>query len=310
MAQFNYMSWNVKQLSERKASKEFLKNNTVSAWVAQFILYMKTDMVGVMELTPSTGEAAFQTLKKDINLLSSGSAWDGKISSKTHNSSKGDLCCVLFDESIVEITNLIFEDDDGTLFKVKGRRPAYWQTTVKENKSSIHCLLWHAPQPEDHKGLATIKELAQIAENIEPNKTIPFLISGDFNYDTSDEDVYRPLFDLDFVGLFDGVKSTFTTFKSFQKQLKVLMKEALGSGELTTDDVESICKANAYDNIFLRHLNFSNTVNFFIICEFLAMEENGVLAIENDTIKDVKLAMKLALAISDHVPLCAIIITS
>ena len=309
---FDYLSWNIQQFSVKHGARQLLMNVSVSAWIAGLVLDLQANVVGVMEVTVGTGEAAVTELVNSVNVTIDGGGktkYFAMVVSGASATKKADKYAVIYCTkqftmtmgggsytfNPVAVSNAKIEAGSG--IKWEDRAPFYWLTG--SGASAVNTLIWHAPAPNNHLKAVTIQHMADLAAQIAKSTgSKRFCISGDFNFDTASTTVYAPLVKLGFTGAFDGELTTLTTLKSFIANNKEKFVNA--------KQYDAAFLASAYDNIFTSVVNFTNHVRPIVPAMIL---EEIMTNIKFQMVTRSKAAEALAQArqISDHLPLVATI---
>src|SRR5579871_2129810 len=186
---FDYISWNIQAFSERHAERDLIMGVEARAWIAQMVLDMQANLLGVMEVTCGSGAAACELLRDSLNTASRSSCWTSWVSNVSSPGDRADKYALLYVSTpftyngnpftAVQIANQ--KIDSGLVIKWQDRAPLFWQTTA--GGKTVNCLLWHAPQPKYHLKRTTIGQIAQLAWREEQaTKISAWVISGDFNF--------------------------------------------------------------------------------------------------------------------------------
>lgn len=301
----DYMSWNIEKFSGHKSIKEIFRSVEVPYWISTLILEMEANIVGIMEVTLATGADAIKVLAATLNQVAlkgaGGANWtyyvsDRNVDVKSKVATRADKYALVWDSAKVNVGKAAL----GTSATVKftDRKPLYWQmqNAVTSGKV-VNCLLWHAPQPKYHEGEDTIQEIADVAaEYVKSTNIAEFVVSGDFNYDTSDTSVYGPLTKMGFTGVFDGSRTTLSALKTFMND-EANRKKLIFKGM-----VDEAFLSSAYDNVFLRNLNYKWGIKVCLPYAILQEIQTNV-AFQIVTRSETQQAMQCAKIISDHMPL-------
>jgi endonuclease/exonuclease/phosphatase family metal-dependent hydrolase len=328
MAEFSYVSWNVKHFSiriektpgERSTSWTSFNpaNNTrVSKMMADIIeAKYSADVVGVMEgvQTASVVDQAAAELK---SCLTAG-GWTSQSSelSVTTTSTKrlktdtgkksNDAVLRRADRYVVFWRNdkasrakvskmeLAPRDlsADGRKRKLDFEDRSPLRFVVDADAKQALVFLWHAPQPKHTQGAKTIDRLAEwIAQSQKTFKIDSVLASGDFNLDTGST-AFDPLTThASMQGLFDSLLTTLG--KDTDTRFRDYMKGNLEKAFLN----------EAFDNIFVKNLtcNSQTLVNLGEwACTFIKTSNKITLScITRGFFSD---AVRLGNMISDHCP--------
>lgn len=300
----DYMSWNIEKFSENKSIKEVFRDVTVPFWIATLIDHMEANIVGIMEVTLTSGAEGIRVMTETINELAvkkgRKGTWnyavsDRNVDVKSKVAARADKYALVWDSSAVNVSKAAIASS--ATVKFPDRKPLYWQMQNAKGGKVANCLLWHAPQPKYHEKAKTIELVAELAQEYVKNTNIAeFLVSGDFNYDTASAATYAPLTKLGFKGLFDGSKTTLTSLKSF------INDEDNRKKMILSGNVDDAFLANAYDNVFLHQLDYK--WEFKVCVPYVILEEIKTnVTFQIVTRSETQQAMKNAKIISDHMPL-------
>lgn len=297
---FDYMSWNIENFSKKHAKKTIYQNLEVKYWIANLVVTMEANLLGIMEVTLGDGDKAMELLQDAINGMVKGTTWKFLVSKRNVQKTdpkarRADKYGIIWNNANVSIANLQIADSFGVSFE--DRVPMFWQANKKGSKKTVNMLLWHAPQPKYTKKAATIQLMADTVHAVDNNSALTshyFICSGDFNVDTGKQPYFTPLTSLGFKGLFDGSLTTLKSVKSYiaKNQAKFLTQPNY--------DLEFL--SSAYDNVFMRNLNWQDELKINVPQNILEDLHTNI-KFQMVTRKQAQQAITNAKIISDHMPL-------
>lgn len=261
MADFTYVSWNVKQFStrigltpnERSTSWSSINpnNNTRVAQMMSEIIEddLGADVIGVMEGVQNVVEVEDAALEI---LAVLGANWTYEVSELSVTATKSmrgvDKKIFLRSDRYVmfwrqdpgsraTVAKLSLADSDYTPSGKKRKRdfedrvPLRFEVTCGTKRAVV--FLWHAPQPANTKGAVTVDRLTQwILDTAVIKNEKAILASGDFNINTGQAKKFASLKDkIALDGIFNGMLTTLgqatdSRFKSFgQDSVKAFLSQ-------------------------------------------------------------------------------------
>jgi len=331
--QFNYLSWNIKQLSDRIKQSVGMRTTSTAA-KKKYAIYTMADttplarlharilservadvcavMEGVKNFTSVS--AAVATIQSNFAAVDvHKDALDFFISAPS-GPRRADRY-IVFVRQRTMIPNLnpsgaffVTPVDCGLTYKsaalkYEDRYPVRFFVTERISGQQICCFLWHAPQPAYTQGANTISQLADFITDSESDTTISathVVVSGDFNVSTAVFSNFAPL-----------TTRTQAFASQLRGQLTTMCKSAaskFGAGDVGDQLIAGNFDAalsNDYDDVLLSSTTLTGVGPVTLNLAFWALEyikERNRITLKVVTRALAENSMNLGNEISDHIP--------
>jgi hypothetical protein len=200
------------------------------------------------------------------------------------------------------------------------RAPAQWKTSRANGRDSdkpVRCLLWHAPQPKNHRGAREFILLREHMRNLEGDVDNRVLVSGDFNWNLDRKSIYGALLNADYMaypgpeggpGSQGKTRPTSLTGpgrKSERAAAAARMEALVASGRF-----DEAYMANPYDSIFANTDGLTVERAAGVLIPLEIYHELMADASQTPTPTPAHTAFMGGYQISDHIPIVGTVATA